>query len=88
LHPDALAEFGGLGQGSEVEAGCKLLGSGRHWSRSLDIGQGYRRGLGLESREGRKGSMFFSEEKNQKTFIFSAFPSIQAMAGQVGQRQT
>ncbi len=25
--------------------------------------------------------MFFSEEKNQKTFIFSAAPTIEAMAG-------
>jgi len=31
--------------------------------------------------------MFFSEEKNQKTFAFGARGSIQAMAGKLGSSQ-
>jgi hypothetical protein len=33
------------------------------------------------SPEKDRASVFFSEEKNQKTFTFSAAPTIQAMAG-------
>jgi hypothetical protein len=31
--------------------------------------------------------VFFSEEKNQKTFMFGALPGMQAMAGEVGGHQ-
>jgi len=31
--------------------------------------------------------MFFSEEKNQKTFNFSAAPLFEAMAGKVGEAE-
>jgi hypothetical protein len=35
-----------------------------------------------------KARLFFSEEKNQKTFASGAHGSIQAMAGEVGEADT